>query len=421
MSLTEVPLLFVLLGLTAYAVLGGADFGAGLWQLLSAGRRGRALREHAHRSMGPVWEANHVWLIFVLVIFWTAYPVAFGSIASTLAVPLFVAAVGIILRGTAYALRSAARSDREATRIDLAFAMSSILTPFALGTMVGAIASARVPVGNAAGGLWTSWLNPTAIFIGVLAVAAGAYMAAVFLAADARRIGREDLAQAYRRRALTAGSVTGALALIGLAVVRADARALFDGLITGPGIAALGASAGAGLATLALLARSAFELARYVAAAAVAAIVGGWAVAQQPMLLPGMTVHEAAAGRATLVAILVGVLAGSLVLIPSLALLFRLVLRGAFDPRSSRNSAGARPRHALAAPGAAASRIVFTAAAVGTGLALLGGGWREPFGIAVLLAAAAVGSAGLVRLALRDEPEIDDLKGPPPVAQEPCA
>ena len=421
MSLTEVPLLFVLLGLTAYAVLGGADFGAGLWQLLSAGRRGRALREHAHRSMGPVWEANHVWLIFVLVIFWTAYPVAFGSIASTLAVPLFIAAVGIILRGTAYALRSAARSDREATRIDLAFAMSSILTPFALGTMVGAIASGRVPVGNAAGALWASWLNPTAIFIGVLAVAAGAYMAAVFLAADARRIGREDLAQAYRRRALTAGSVTGALALIGLAVVRADARALFDGLITGPGIAALVASAGAGLATLALLARSAFEPARYVAAAAVAAIVGGWAVAQQPMLLPGLTVHEAAAGRATLVAILAGVLAGSLVLIPSLALLFRLVLRGAFDPRSRHSSAGARPRRALAAPGAASSRIVVTAAAVGTGLALLGGGWREPLGIATLLAAAAVGSAGLVRLALRDQPEVDDLDGTPPVAREPCA
>jgi len=421
MSLTEVPLLFVLLGLTAYAVLGGADFGAGVWQLLSAGRRGHALREHAHRSMGPVWEANHVWLIFVLVIFWTAYPVAFGSIASTLAVPLFIAAVGIILRGTAYALRSAARSDREATRIDLAFAMSSILTPFALGTMVGAIASGRVPVGNATGDLWRSWLNPTAIFIGVLAVAAGAYMAAVFLAADARRIGREDLAQSYRRRALTAGSVAGALALIGLVVMRADARDLFDGLITGPGIAALAASAGAGLATLALLSRSAFEPARYVAAAAVAAIVGGWAVAQQPMLLPGLTVHEAAAGRATLVAILVGVLAGSLVLIPSLALLFRLVLRGAFDPRPKHHRAGAEPRRALTAPGAAWSRIVVTAAAVGTGLALLGGGWREPLGIATLLAAAAVGSAGLVRLALRDEPEVDDLDGTPPVAREPCA
>jgi cytochrome d ubiquinol oxidase subunit II len=408
-SLTEVPLLFVLFGLTAYAVLGGADFGAGLWQLLSPGRRGRALREHAHRSMGPVWEANHVWLIFVLVIFWTAYPVAFGSIASTLAVPLFIAAVGIILRGTAYALRSAARSDREAIQIDLAFALSSILTPFALGTMVGAIASERVPVGNATGALWASWLNPTGILVGVLAVAAGAYLAAVFLAADARRIGREDLAQAYRQRALSAGSVTGGLALIGLAVVRADARDLFDGLVTGPGIAALVASAGAGLATLALLWRSAFEPARYAAAAAVAAIVGGWAVAQQPMLLPDLTVHEAAAGRATLVAILVGVLAGSLILIPSLALLFRMVLVGTFDPRTKCHGDRALPRHPLTAPGVAWSRVLAIAGAVGSGLTLFGGGWREPFGIVMLLAVAAACSVGLVRLALRAEPDLDVL------------
>jgi cytochrome d ubiquinol oxidase subunit II len=345
--------------------------------------------------------------------------VAFGSIASTLAVPLFIAAIGIILRGTAYALRSAARSDREATRIDLAFAMSSILTPFALGTMVGAIASGRVPVGNAAGDLWESWLNPTAIFIGVLAVAAGAYMAAVFLAADARRIGREDLAQAYRRRALTAGSVTGALALIGLAVVRADAPGLFDGLTAGSGLAALAASAGAGLATLALLWRSALEPARYAAAAAVTAIVGGWAVAQQPMLLPGLTVQEAAAGRATLVAILVGVLAGSLVLVPSLALLFRMVLRGAFDPRTKLQSAEGQPRRSLTAPGAAWQRVLATVGAVGTGLALFGGGWREPLGIVVLLTVAAIGAAGLVRLALRDQPDVDVHDGATPVAREP--
>ena len=419
MSLTELPLLFVLLGLTAYAVLGGADFGAGLWQLLSAGSRGRSLREHAHRSMGPVWEANHVWLIFVLVIFWTAYPVAFGSIASTLAVPLFIAAVGIILRGTAYALRSGARSDREAIRIDLAFAMSSILTPFALGTMVGAIASERVPVGNAAGALWGSWLNPTAIFIGVLAVAAGGYMAAVFLAGDARRIGQEELAQAFRRRALAAGALTGALALIGLVVVRADARALFDGLTSGPGVAALAASAVAGLATLALLWRSAFEPARYAAATAVAAIVGGWAVAQQPMLLPGLTVQEAAAGRATLVAILVGVLAGSLILFPSLALLFRMVLRGAFDPGATRQRAARHPRHPLRPPGTASARVLATAGAVGAGLALFGGGWREPLGIAVLLIAAAASSVGLVRLALRDDRDIDVLDAAAPVRRKP--
>jgi cytochrome d ubiquinol oxidase subunit II len=273
--------------------------------------------------------------------------------------------------------------------------------------MVGAIASERVPVGNATGALWASWLNPTAIFVGVLAVASGAYIAAVFLAADARRIGREDLAQAFRRRALTAGCVTGSLALAGLAVVHSDTPRLFDGLTTEAGLAALAASAGAGLTTLVLLWRSAFEPARYAAAAAVAAIVAGWAVAQQPMLLPGLTVQQAAAGRATLVAILVGVIAGSLILVPSLALLFRMVLAGAFDPRTEHPGTGGQPRQPLTAPGAARPRALTTAGAVGTGLALLGGGWREPFGIAILLAVAAAGSVGLVRLALRDEPGID--------------
>src|ERR1700680_1960530 len=155
MLLQALPLVFVLAGVALYTVLGGADFGAGFWQL-SAGRGERAeqIREHAHHSMGPVWEANHVWLIFVLTVFWTAYPRAFGSIASTLAVPLFIAAIGIIFRGTAYALRAGAASDRESGVIDTIFSLSSILTPFALGAAIGAIATNRVPVGNAAGHLF---------------------------------------------------------------------------------------------------------------------------------------------------------------------------------------------------------------------------------------------------------------------------
>src|SRR6266545_4981599 len=134
MQLADVPLLLMLAGLAAYAVLGGADFGAGFWQLTGGrGERARAIREHAHHSMGPVWEANHVWLIFVLVVCWTAYPEAFGSIMSTLAVPLFIAAIGIILRGTAYALRAGTPTAREQRVIETVFGISSILTPFALG------------------------------------------------------------------------------------------------------------------------------------------------------------------------------------------------------------------------------------------------------------------------------------------------
>src|SRR5690242_12959521 len=170
--LADVPAILILIGLAAYAVLAGADFGAGFWQLLG-GRRDedRAVREHAHHAMGPVWEANHVWLIFVLVVCWTAYPTAFSSIMSTLSIPLFIAAIGIILRGTAYALRSGTANAREQRIVEVAFAGSSILTPFALGTVVGGIASGRVPVGNAAGDRWSSWLNGTSVTLGVLFVA----------------------------------------------------------------------------------------------------------------------------------------------------------------------------------------------------------------------------------------------------------
>ncbi len=137
--------------------------------------------------MGPVWEANHVWLIFVLVIAWTAYPVAYGSITSTLAAPLLIAAIGIIFRGAAYALRGALDGSRLAEYL---FALSSVLTPFALGTAVGAIAIGRVPVGNALGNPVTSWLNPACVLIGALAVVFSGYLAAVYLAADSRRHSR---------------------------------------------------------------------------------------------------------------------------------------------------------------------------------------------------------------------------------------
>jgi cytochrome d ubiquinol oxidase subunit II len=345
MHLYEIPLIFVLIGLTLYVVLAGADFGAGFWQLLAVGgRTGERIRDHAHESMGPVWEANHVWLIFVLTVTWTAYPTAFASIASTLSIPLFIAAIGIILRGAAYALRAGASGGRERRRIDLLFSLSSVLTPFALGTIVGAIASQQVPVGNAAGHLVSSWANPTSITIGVLAVAMSAYLAAVFLAADADRAAtgpgpgsgsssgsgsdRDELVAALRRRALASGAIAGALAIAGLVVLHGDAHFLYARLLRGSALAAVIASALAGLATLELVRRSRFELARYSAAVAVAAVLAGWALAQRPLLLKGLTVQQAAAAHETLVVVVIAVLAGALILFPSLALLFRLVLQG---------------------------------------------------------------------------------------------
>jgi cytochrome bd ubiquinol oxidase subunit II len=331
MVLKALPLVFVLAGVMLYTVLAGADFGAGFWQLFAGGgERSREIREHAHHSMAPVWEANHVWLIFVLTVFWTGYPRAFGSIASTLAVPLFIAGVGIIFRGAAYALRAGASSVREAGAIDTVFSLSSILTPFALGTAIGAIATNRVPVGNALGHLFSSWLNPTSILIGVLAVVSSAYLAAVYLAADAAHKGDRSLEREFRFRALGSGVLAGAVAIGGIFVVRADYRPLFDSLLSGGALAAVVLSFLFGLATLALVYARRFETARYTAAAAVSAVIAAWAVARWPTILPGLTVYRAAAGHDTLVWIVVAVLGGGAILFPSLALLFRLTLTGRF-------------------------------------------------------------------------------------------
>src|SRR5437660_7045348 len=264
MLLQSLPLVFVLGGLALYTVLAGADFGAGFWQLFAGrGERAARIRAHAHRSMGPVWEANHVWLIFVLTVFWTSYPQAFGSIASTLAVPLFIAALGIILRGAAYALRAGASGASESGVIDTIFSVSSVLTPFALGAAIGAIATDRVPVGNASGHLFSSWLNPTSIFIGALVVANCAYLAAVYLAADAARLGDARLERAFRQRALWTGVVAGAVALAGIGVVNDDYHRLYHSLLTGDALAAVVASFLAGATTLALVWRRPFETPRF--------------------------------------------------------------------------------------------------------------------------------------------------------------
>jgi cytochrome d ubiquinol oxidase subunit II len=367
-----------LLGLVFYTVLAGADFGSGFWQLTA---RSSDEREHAHHAMGPVWEANHVWLIFVLVVIWTAYPVAFGSIASTLTIPLFVAAIGIILRGTTYALRYVT-SPGELGLFGAIFGISSVLTPFALGAAVGGIASRRVPVGNAAGDLWSSWANPTGAMIGALAVVFGVYLAAVFLAADAARRARPELEAAFRRRALWAGVVAGALALGALAVVRSDAPPLYHGLVHGRGLAALIASVVAGTAALLLVAQRRYEPARYSAAVAVGAIVSGWALAQAPLLLPGLTVDEAAAPRDTLIAVLVAALIGAALLLPMLVLLFRLFLQGRFDPEAATATTRVEP------PAIRVSiRLAVALLIAGVGLTTFAdSAWAHGIGAAALLA-----------------------------------
>jgi len=325
MTTAELVAAVLWLGVTAYAVLGGADFGAGLWDLLAGGAQdGEAPRGLIDDSIGPVWEANHTWLIFDLVILWSAFPLAFASVMSTLFVPLTLAAFGIILRGAGFAFRKSTRRLAGRRAFGATFALSSVITPFFLGTALGGIASGRVPAGNAAGDPWTSWLNPTSVLVGVLAVAAGAYVAAVFLVAAARRRRDPALERYFRRRAVAMGIVTGGLSLLGLAILNLDTPGLFAGL-TGRALPFVAASIVLGSASLLLVARGAGRGIRVVAAAAVSAIVWGWGVAQLPAILPGsLSIEAAAAPAGTLDALVVISIAAALTIGPSLALLFIL-------------------------------------------------------------------------------------------------
>jgi cytochrome d ubiquinol oxidase subunit II len=385
MHLYDVPLWFALVGLALYTVLGGADFGAGFWQLIAGrGKQADEVRDEAHHAMAPVWEANHVWLIFVLTVVWTAYPAAFGSIASTLTIPLFIAGIGIVMRGGAYALRGGTRTTGEQRRVDTVFALSSVLTPFALGTVIGAIASERVHLGNPGGSLVTSWLNPTSIAIGVLAVASGAYTSAVFLSGDAERHGDRALVERFRTRALGAGLAAGAIAIGALIVLHFDAERIFRRLTQGVGLPALVASVIAGIATLALVWRRRYEPARYLAAVAVAATIAGWALAQNPVFLKGLTVREAAAGHDTLVAVVVAILVGALLLFPSLALLFRLTLGGELrdsGPGSVEAPVESRRRGLVSVRLDARLSVAFLVAGIGF-LTVANAGWAHAIGVA---------------------------------------
>jgi len=326
--LSGVVLVYLWAGVTAYALFGGADFGAGFWDLLAGNAEaGAAQRARIEKSIGPVWEANHVWLIFALVVVWTGFPPVFAAAASTLYIPFSIAAAGIVLRGSAFAFRKEVADLRVKRLFGATFALSSVMTPFAFGTMAGAVASQRVPPGIAAGDILGSWVNPTSFLGGALAVGMCAYMAAVLLTGDARREGELELAEVFRRRALVAAFTVGAIALVGIVILHADAPRLYAGL-TGRALPLTIASGVFGVTSLALIWVRRYTLVRGTAGLAIVAVIWAWGVAQYPdMLGPSLTVTEAAAPSATLVAMVVGLSLGALLVLPSLALLFGLFQR----------------------------------------------------------------------------------------------
>jgi cytochrome bd ubiquinol oxidase subunit II len=316
----------IFVGLAAYAVLGGADFGAGLWDL----SRDRAQRDLVARAMAPVWEANHVWLIFVVITLFTGFPGAFGVLSRALVGPVSIALLGIVLRGAAFVFRQygapdpsigASRPVRGTALWGRVFAISSLLTPFAFGAAAGALAGGGLrPDGSA--GLWRPYLAPLPLLAGLLAVTCCAYLAAVYLSRDAERIGSPALVSRFRRRALGTGVLAGGLALAALPLL----PPALGGELRGVGLPAVLVSATGGVLGLVLLWRRRHALARVAAASAPAGLLAGWALGMYPWVLPGhVLLADSAAPPAIAGPVLIVLLTGLLIIAPCYLFMLRVL------------------------------------------------------------------------------------------------
>jgi cytochrome bd ubiquinol oxidase subunit II len=332
MPSAETLLALAMLGsLVLYALLGGADFGGGMWDLLARGPRKGEQRALIAHAIGPVWEVNHVWLIAGVVLLFSAFPLAFAALSVALYVPLTLFLVGIVLRGSAFAFRTYdVRGDAVQRRWGWIFSIASVLSPALLGMCVGAVASGRIQLqaGVVTSGLFASWTSPFALATGALTLVLFAFLAAVYLSAEAQEAA---LAQDFRRRALASGALLFVAAFGVLLLARAGAPRLWSGLVHAPFALALhGATALAALTAFWLLWRRRFHAARAAAAVQGALIVLGWAASQYPyVLVDALTLQQAAAGEATQRALLWALLAGVLFTVPGLVLLYRVFGRGA--------------------------------------------------------------------------------------------
>ena len=333
----------LLLAVAAYACAGGTDYGAGFWDLTAGGaERGKRPRWLIDHAMAPVWEVNNVWLVFVLVILWTGFPVAFQTLFTAMWLPLALAALGMVLRGAGFALRKPTRRLARRRVYGAVFALASLLTPFFLGTAVGGIASGRVTPGTDASA--DAWSNPTSLLFGLLTVAATAFLGAVFLTADAVRFDVPDLASYFRRRALGGLVVVAVLAAVTLAVTHGDAPHVWRGLTHGAGLALALASAVFLIATGLLLLRGRARWARLGAVGVVAAAVVAWGLAQRPYLIPpSLTVADAAGDPATLTWLAWVSLVALLLIGPAVALLYWLDTHGELEPLTDADLQRGRP------------------------------------------------------------------------------
>ncbi|MET7367823.1 cytochrome d ubiquinol oxidase subunit II [Streptomyces sp. NPDC005566] len=319
----------LLLAIAAYTCAGGTDYGAGFWDLTAGGaERGKRPRWLIDHAMAPVWEVNNVWLIFVFVFMWTGFPTFFQAVFSAMWLPLALAAVGLVLRGAGFAFRKVARRLAERRLYGAVFAVASLVTPFFLGAAVGGVASGRVKLGTEASA--DAWANPTSIMFGLLAVAATAFLGAVFLTGDARRFDAPDLVAYFRRRGLLSLAALTVLVVITLFVTSDDAPHVWHGLTHGAGLAFGIAGAAASFTTAWLLVRrKPGGWARASAVGAIACAVLAWGLAQRPYLLPqSMTVAEGAGASSTLTWLAIVTLVALVIVVPAVVLLYWLDTRG---------------------------------------------------------------------------------------------
>lgn len=312
--------------LMLYAIMGGADFGGGVWDLLAGGPRRAAQRSLIEKAIGPIWEANHVWLILVVVLLFGAFPPAFSAVSIALHVPLTLFLVGVVFRGSAFTFRAFdTRGDRQQKRWGLIFSLASILAPLLLGMMVGALASGRIRVENGVvtSGFFATWLALFPLLVGLFALSLFAFLAAVFLANEADD---EHLAGDFRTRALIAGGTVGVLALATFLASFDGAPLVRAGLMDRPWTWPLHtATAAAALTALGALWKRRYPLARVAAVVQVGLVLLGWAASQYPYLVvPDVTLASAAANPKTQRAVLIALAVGSVVLLPSLVMLFRI-------------------------------------------------------------------------------------------------
>jgi cytochrome d ubiquinol oxidase subunit II len=337
MTLALLCAMLVWFALIAYGVLGGADFGGGIWDLLASGGTANRQREAIANAMGPVWEANNVWLIFVIVGAFTAFPVVFSSLSVALNIPLTLALIGIVLRGSAFVFRAhAAYSVQIQTIWGRVFSAASIITPFLLGMCAAAIADGgiRVHNGTVQGAAWHAYLTPFALFCGAFALSLSACLAATYLAVEAMGAQDQELADIFRWRAILAGGVAAVVGGLTLALASGDAPYLWHGLTHRALIFTIGAML-IGLATAFTLLTGRFQAARLLLMGEIGAILVAWAVAQAPYLIvPDVTIANAASPAPTLSAFLITSVLGLLLLVPSLALLFT-VFKGS-NPAASK-------------------------------------------------------------------------------------